>query len=438
MRISIFGLGYVGSVTGACLAELGHSVVGVEPNPLKVDMVNRGQSPIVEAGLEERLKGAVAAGRLKATTNWQTAIAETDMAFVCVGTPSLSNGNIDLKFVRRVAEHIGSGLSEKKGRFTVVVRSTVLPGTVEEIVIPILEATSGHKAGRDFGVCMNPEFLRESTAIHDFFNPPKTVIGELNARSGEPLAGIYSGLPGPLRRVPLRVAEMVKYADNTFHAAKVVFANEIGNICKELKIDSHQMMEIFCLDTKLNLSPSYLKPGFAFGGSCLPKDIRALNYEARVLEVETPLLGSLLESNKRQVLKVVNKLREYKGRTIGFFGLSFKGGTDDLRESPMVEIIETMLGKGFTVRIYDRYVSIGRLMGANKEYIEKEIPHLSNILCGSPEELLQSCEVIVIGYKDDEVRTALTQVSSRHVVVDLVRACDNGLPHAGEYYGICW
>jgi len=438
MRISIFGLGYVGCVTGTCLAELGHNIVGVEPNSVKVDMVNRAQSPIVEAGLEERLKNAVAAGLFKATKDWPAAMAETDMAFVCVGTPSLSNGNIDLRFVRRVSDHIGLALKEKKGWFTVVIRSTVLPGTVEEIVIPGLEAASGKKAGRDFGVCMNPEFLRESTAVHDFYHPPKTVIGELNARSGEPLAAIYAGLPGPIRRVPLRVAEMIKYADNTFHAAKVVFANEIGNICKELSIDSHKVMEIFCLDTKLNLSPYYLKPGFAFGGSCLPKDIRALTYEARVLDLETPLLGSLLESNKRQVLKVVNKLREYKGRAIGFFGLSFKGGTDDLRESPMVEIIETMLGKGFMVNIYDRYVSLGRLMGANKEYIEKEIPHLSTILCDSAEELLERSDVIVVGYKDDEIRTVLEQVTAKHIIVDLVRASENGIPRAGEYYGICW
>jgi GDP-mannose 6-dehydrogenase len=438
MLISIFGLGYVGSVTGTCFAELGHFVVGVETNPMKVDMINRAQSPIVETGIEERLRKAVAAGSLKATTDWQAALAETDMAFVCVGTPSLSNGNIDLRFVRRVSEHIGSALREKDKWFTVVIRSTVLPGTVEEIVIPILEAASNKKAGRDFGVCMNPEFLREGTAIQDFFDPPKTVIGEFNSRSGEPLAEVYRGFPGSLRRVPLRVAEMVKYADNTFHAAKVVFANEIGNICKELSIDSHKVMEIFCLDTKLNLSPYYLKPGFAFGGSCLPKDIRALNYEARLLDVETPLLSSLLESNKRQVLKVVNKLREYKGRTIGFLGLSFKGGTDDLRESPMVEIIETMLGKGFTVNIYDRYVSIGRLMGANKEYIEKEIPHLSNILCGSTEQLLQNCDVIVVGYKDDEITAALGRLTSKHIVIDLVRAYDNGLLNVAEYYGICW
>lgn len=438
MRISVFGLGYVGIVTGVCLAEREHFVMGVEPNPAKVEMLHSAKSPIVEAGLDERLQQAVAGGRFKATSDWRLAVAETDMAFVCVGTPSLSNGNIDLRFVRRVAEHIGSALADKDSYFNVVIRSTVLPGTIEEIVVPILEENSAKKAGQDFGVCMHPEFLREGTAVGDFYNPPKTVIGELDERSGRSLAEIYDGFPGTIRRVPLRVAEMVKYADNAFHAAKIVFANEIGNICKELQIDSHQVMEIFCLDTKLNLSPYYLKPGFAFGGSCLPKDLRAINYEARTLDVDTPMLNALLDSNKRQILKVVNKLREFKGRSLGFLGLSFKAGTDDLRESPLVEVIETMLGKGFVVRVYDRYVSLGQLMGANKEYIEREIPHIASIMCGSADELLQTCDVIIVGYKDTEVKKTLDRVSDRHAVVDLVRACEGGLRGGGEYYGICW
>jgi GDP-mannose 6-dehydrogenase len=438
MRISIFGLGYVGSVTGVCLAELGHVVTAVEPNPEKVGRLNRAECPIVESGLGERLDKAVMEGRIKATGDWATAVGETDMAFICVGTPGLANGKIDLSFVHRVSEHIGAALAEKDSWFTVVVRSTVLPGTVEREVIPILEGASGKSAGRDFGVCMNPEFLREGSAVYDFYNPPKTIIGQLDWGSGEPLAELYSGMPGPLRRVPLRVAEMVKYADNAFHAAKVVFANEIGNICKELGIDSHQVMDLFCLDTKLNLSPYYLKPGFAFGGSCLPKDLRALNYEARLLDVETPMLNALLGSNKQQIQRVVDKLRDYKGRSIGFLGLSFKGGTDDLRESPLVEVVETILGKGFTVRIYDRYVSLARLTGANKAYIEKEIPHLAAILCGSPEELLEQCDVLVVGYKDPEILSLLDRASDGHAVLDLVRACENGRPPGGEYYGICW
>ena len=438
MRISVFGLGYVGSVTAGCLAELGHTVVGVEPNPTKLDMLNRGQSPIVEAGFQEILKKSVASGQLSATSDWAAAMAQTELAFVCVGTPSLGSGNIDLSHVRRAAEHIGSALRGKKDYFRVVIRSTVLPGTVEDVVIPVLERASGRQARRDFGVCMNPEFLRESTAVHDFYHPPKTVIGELDTRSGEALAELYAKLPAPLKRVPLRVAEMVKYTDNSFHAVKVVFANEIGNICKELKIDSHRVMEIFCLDTKLNLSPCYLKPGFAFGGSCLPKDLRAINFEARSHNVDTPMLNSLLDSNKRQVSKVVNKLREYRGKKLGFLGLSFKDGTDDLRESPMVDLIETMLGKGFSARIYDPDVSLGRLLGANKEYIEREIPHLSNLLIASASELIEQCDVIVIGHKLENPKAVLAQVSQRHVVIDLARACDGHLATAGEYYGICW
>jgi GDP-mannose 6-dehydrogenase len=438
MRISVFGLGYVGSVTVACLAEMGHKVLGVEPNPLKVDMLNQGKSPIVEAELEGMLKKSVASGQISATDDWSAAVSQTEMAIVCVGTPSLSNGNIDLRYVRRAAEHIGTAVGNKSEYFRVVIRSTVLPGTVDSVIIPALEHASGKQAGRDFGVCMNPEFLREGTAVHDFYYPPKTVIGELDVRSGEALAELYAKLPAPLKRVPLRVAEMVKYTDNSFHAVKVVFANEIGNICKEMKIDSHRVMEIFCLDTKLNLSPYYLKPGFAFGGSCLPKDLRAINFEARSHNLDTPMLNSLLDSNKRQVSKVVNKLRDYKGKKLGFLGLSFKGGTDDLRESPMVDLIETMLGKGFAVRIFDPYVSLGRLLGANKDYIEREIPHLSNLLCASASDLIEQCDVIVVGHKIEDAKTVLSQVNQRHVLIDLSRACEGHLAAAGEYYGICW
>jgi len=438
MRISVFGLGYVGSVTAGCLAEMGHTIVGVEPNPTKLGMVNRGQSPIVEEGFQEILKKFVAIGQISATSDWAAAMAQTELAIVCVGTPSLESGNIDLSHVRRAAEQIGSALRDKKDYFRVVIRSTVLPGTVEDVVIPVLERASGRQAGPDFGVCMHPEFLRESTAVHDFYHPPKTVIGELDSRSGEALAELYAKLPAPLKRVPLHVAEMVKYTDNSFHAVKVTFANEIGNICKELKIDSHRVMEIFCLDTKLNLSPYYLKPGFAFGGSCLPKDLRAINFKARSHNVDTPMLCSLLDSNKRQISKVVNKLREYRGKKLGFLGLSFKHGTDDLRESPMVDLIETMLGKGFSVRIHDSYVSLGRLLGANKEYIEREIPHLSNLLSPSASELIEQCDVIVIGYKLEDPEAVLAQISQRHVVIDLARACDGHLAAAGEYYGICW
>jgi GDP-mannose 6-dehydrogenase len=360
------------------------------------------------------------------------------MALVCVGTPSRSNGSIDLGYVRRVCEQIGQALRGRTTFFTVVIRSTVIPGSVEGELVPILERESGMKAGEGFGVCMNPEFLRESTSVHDFHHPPKTVIGELNPRSGDILAAMYAHLSCPLIRTSIRVAEMVKYVDNTFHALKVSFANEIGNLCKPLGVDSHQVMDIFCQDTKLNLSPYYLKPGFAFGGSCLPKDLRAVNYEARGMDLQLPLLGSILESNALQIRRVIRKLMEYKGRRLGILGLSFKGGTDDLRESPIVEVIEAMLGKGFSLRIYDRHVSLARLMGANKDYIEKEIPHISSLMCGSVEELMAQSDVIVVSNKSPEFADAVAKAGPRHAVIDLVRIVPHPPEGAGEYYGLCW
>jgi len=438
MRISIFGMGYVGCVSGACLAALGHRVFGVEPNPVKVKLINSGKSPIVEKDLDTLIEKSVKERLFTATEDWRQAIDDSDLAIICVGTPSHANGSIDLRFVWRVCEQIGQALAHRKTYFTVVIRSTVLPGTVEQTVIPVLEEHSKKRAGVDFGVCMNPEFLREGTSVFDFHNPPKTVIGELNARSGECLASLYQSLPGPMVRVPLRVAEMVKYVDNTFHALKVSFANEIGNLSKELGVDSHHVMDIFCLDTKLNLSPYYLKPGFAFGGSCLPKDLRALTSEARMLDVNVPLLNSILESNRLQIQKVIKKLLDYKGKSLGFLGFSFKGGTDDLRESPIVEVIESMLGKGFQIKIYDRHVSLAKLMGANKEYIEREIPHISRLMCASAAELMQSSDVIVVANRDEEFKSALAQVRPNQAIVDLVRIADSKPANAESYYGICW
>jgi GDP-mannose 6-dehydrogenase len=437
-RISIFGMGYVGCVSGACLASLGHKVIGVEPNRTKVDLINSGRSPIVEQDVEALIAKGVATKLYHATDDWRAAIAETEVGLVCVGTPSLSNGSIDLRYVRRVCEQIGQALKTRNAYFTVVIRSTIIPGSVETVLIPILERESGLKAGVDFGVCMNPEFLREGTSVHDFHHPPKTVIGELNSHSGDVLAAIYGGLPGPLIRTSIRVAEMVKYVDNTFHAIKVTFANEIGNLSKALNIDSHQVMDIFCQDTKLNLSPYYLKPGFAFGGSCLPKDLRAMTHEARMLDIDLPLLGSILESNDLQVLKVVQRLMRHKGKALGFLGLSFKGGTDDLRESPIVEVIEAMLGKGFTVQIYDRHVSIARLMGANKEYIEKEIPHLSRLMCAEAAKLVAESDVIIVTNKEAEFREVLTPLPKGKTVIDLVRIFSPPPVGADNYEGICW
>jgi GDP-mannose 6-dehydrogenase len=438
MKISIFGMGYVGCVSGACLASLGHRVIGVEPNPTKVDLINSGKSPIVEKGLNELLFTQVHEGRFKASSDWQAAIAETDMAWVCVGTPSRANGSTDLRYVRRVCEQIGQALRDRKTFFTVVIRSTVFPGSVEEIFKPILEQESGRKAGIDFGLCMNPEFLRESTSIEDFHNPPKTVIGELTPESGKALAEVYQHLPGAHIRTSLRVAEMVKYVDNTFHALKITFANEIGNLAKELKIDSHQVMSIFCQDTKLNLSPYYFKPGFAYGGSCLPKDLRSLNYEARTLDLELPVLSNIQQSNRLQISKVIRKLLEFKGKKLGFLGLSFKGGTDDLRESPIVEVIEAVIGKGYDVKIYDKHVSLARLMGANRDYIEKEIPHISRLMCDTVADVMNTCDVVIVSNRNAEFTEAIADSQARHTIIDLVRIVPEAPKNAGVYYGLCW
>jgi len=438
LRVSIFGMGYVGCVSGACLSSLGHSVIGVDLNQTKVDMINAGRCPIVEKDLDTLIANGVNEGRYRATDNWKSAVTETDLALVCVGTPSRSNGSIDLTYVTRVCEQIGQALPFHKGFFTVVFRSTIIPGSVEKLLIPILERASGLAAGVDFGVCMNPEFLREGTSVYDFHHPPKTVIGELNSKSGEALVSLYSGLPGPFIRTSLRIAEVVKYADNAFHAVKVTFANEIGSFCKGLGVDSHAVMDIFCQDTKLNLSPYYLKPGFAFGGSCLPKDLRAITHEARMLDLELPLLGSILESNRLQVLKVIRKLMEHKGRSLGFLGLSFKGGTDDLRESPIVEVIEALIGKGFDVRIYDRHVSLARLMGANKLYIEREIPHISRVMCSNASDLLAQSDVIVVVNREDEFRELLTPMPANKLVIDLVRIFSQPPSDGQTYEGICW
>jgi len=438
MKISIFGMGYVGCVSGACLASLENEVIGVEPNPVKVDLINRGKSPIVETGVDALIATSLKNGKFRATADWKQAVLDSDLAFVCVGTPSNANGSINTHFLQRVCEQIGQALREKKSWFTVVIRSTVIPGTVEKQLIPVLEQQSGKKAGVDFGVCMHPEFLREGTAVADFHHPPYTVIGEIDPRSGDSVAGLYASIAAPVFRTPIRVAETVKYANNCFHAVKVAFANEIGNFCKEVSVDSHQVMEIFCKDTKLNLSPYYLKPGFAFGGSCLPKDLRALTHEARGLDLPMPLLDSVLESNHAQIARVLKKLLEFKGKKVGFLGLSFKGGTDDLRESPIVDLAESLIGKGFDLHIYDRHVSLARLLGANKEYIEREIPHLSRLLSSSATELIEQSDVIVVGNRDEEFPKLLANLPPQKMVVDLVRILPNPPTDGRRYYGICW
>jgi GDP-mannose 6-dehydrogenase len=438
MKVSVFGLGYVGAVSAGCLAQMGHSVIGVDANPSKVAMINQGLPPVVETGLSELLETVTQSGALSATESWNDAIAASEVALVCVGTPSSQNGSLSTELVKRVSEQIGIALAAKDEYFVVAVRSTVLPGTVEGLVIPILEARSGKISGRDFGVCMVPEFLREGTSVKDFYHPSRTLIGELDGRAGDTLAALFEGIEGPVIRTSIRVAESLKYADNAFHALKVTFANEIGNICKANDCDSHEVMKIFCMDTKLNLSPYYLKPGFAFGGSCLPKDLRALTYHARSMDVSTPLLDSILVSNKKQIEGVTTLLQRYKGRSLGFLGLSFKHGTDDMRESPILEVIEAMIGKGFQVGIYDEFVSIARLVGANKQYIEKEIPHISTLMRSSAEELVRDSDVVVVSNASEKFGRILAQSTRpEQVVIDLVRIME-GNEVKGQYYGISW
>lgn len=437
MKISIFGLGYVGAVSAGCLAKEGHEVIGVDPSGVKVELINQGKTPIIEKDIGEVIEQAVQQGLLRATTDVRQAVNDSQISLICVGTPSQLNGSLDLKYVRRVCEEIGEAIKEKSEFHVVVARSTMLPGSMGTIVIPTLEASSGKRAGVDFGVCNNPEFLREGTAVYDFYNPPKTVIGETDERSGDLMASLYQKMDAPLIRTSVETAEMVKYTDNVWHALKVGFANEIGNVCKAVGIDGHRVMEIFCQDTKLNLSPYYLKPGFAFGGSCLPKDVRALTYKARTLDVDVPILNSILPSNDRQVERGLQMIMDKGHKKVGILGFSFKAGTDDLRESPIVELVERLLGKGYDVRLYDRNVNLAKLVGANRDYIMNHIPHISKYMMASMDEVLAHGETLVIGNGSAEFCDILARLQPGQVVVDLVRISD-AVSEAGRYDGICW
>jgi GDP-mannose 6-dehydrogenase len=437
MRISVFGLGYVGCISAACFAKEGHDVIGVDVNSTKVDIINRGESPIVEAGIGEIIHEMVSSGHLHATTDPGQAIQNSDVSVVCVGTPSNANGSLDLTHVKRVCEEIGAQLQEKTQRHTVVIRSTMLPGTVENVVVPKLEEYSGNKAGKNFAVCINPEFLREGTSVKDFYAPPFTLIGADNEETATLVRQLYAGIDAPVFVTAVKTAEMVKYVSNCFHALKVSFANEIGNICKALVIDSHEVMNVFCQDTKLNLSSYYLKPGFAFGGSCLPKDLRAINYKAKQLDVEVPVLSAILPSNRLQIQHAVEMVLQTGKKRVGVFGFSFKAGTDDLRESPMVSLIEALIGKGLQLTIYDREVSLARLFGANKEYIEREIPHIAQLMRGSIQEVLRESEVLIVGNRAEEFRAIESQVANDQLILDLVRLFDR-TSSEDHYEGICW
>lgn len=439
MKISIFGLGYVGTVSAGCFAQDGHEVIGVDPVGTKVDLINSGHSPIIEGEIDAIVAAMVQAGRLRATDDHAEAIRETELSFVCVGTPSQANGNLDLRYIRRICEQIGGALKHRTAtaKHTVVIRSTILPGTMREIVVPILEESSGKKAGVDFGVCHNPEFLREGSAVKDFRCPPKTIIGELNRADGARLATLYEKIEAPLIRTDLEIAEMVKYVDNSWHALKIGFANEIGNICKSLGLDAHEVMKIFCKDQKLNISPAYLLPGFAFGGSCLPKDLRALAYKAKLNDLVLPIMNAILPSNEMQVARGLGLIMQNGHRKIGVLGFSFKAGTDDLRESPVIEVIERLIGKGCDVRVYDKNVKIASLLGANRDFILNHIPHISKLMVEDIDAVLDHAQTVVVGNQDPDFRTVPDRLRKEQRLVDFARIT-NRKSGDGKYDGICW
>jgi len=436
MNISIFGMGYVGAVSAACMAKWGHQVVGVDVSQSKVDLINRGESPIVEPGLDELLKEQVAAGSIRATTDARDAVISTEISMVCVGTPSKKNGDIDLSFLEEVALQIGMAIREKTSYHSVIIRSTVPPGTVRMILIPLLEKGSGKRAGIDFGVGMNPEFLREGTAIQDCCYPPMTIIGEMNTASGDPLASVYSFLPAPLIRKSIEVAEAVKYACNAWHATKITFANEIGRFAKMHGIDGRDVMEIVCTDKQLNVSERYMQPGFAFGGSCLPKDLRGLSYRARQKDIRLPMLDAILAGNQAQIEAAMEMVEIPNLRRVGLLGLSFKTGTDDLRESPLVELAERLIGKGYQLRIFDQTVQYARITGRNRLYIDTKIPHVSSLIKSDLGEVIRDSDIIIVGKKDPLFEQALREEDSKKVVVDLVGLGSFSSNATAE--GICW
>lgn len=437
MIVSIFGLGYVGMVSAVCLASRGHHVIGVDISEQKIDSISQGVSPIIEPGVQERLQIALENGLLAVTSDVTKAVHESDISLLCVGTPSNPNGSLCLDQVLRAAEQIGVALVTKQGYHGVALRSTVLPGTIDRVVA-IIEDVSGKAVFEAFGVASNPEFLREGTAIADFEAPPFTVVGTQDTKMVALLRDLYAGTPAPFHAIKVREAELLKYACNAFHAVKVTFANEIGAIGKQLGIDSHDVMRIFAQDDKLNISARYLRPGFAFGGSCLPKDVRAITYESRSLDVSAPLLESLEVSNQIQIRRVVDWVIGRRKRHVGILGLSFKSNTDDLRESPLVTVAEALLGKGFDVSIYDSNVNVAKLIGANLSYAEQEIPHLSKLMRDQVDDVLDHAEVILVGNREPEFEDVLTKLKPGQVVLDLVRVADRSTSTGGEYEGIGW
>ena len=441
MKVAVFGLGYVGVVSAACFARDGHTVIGVDPNTVKTDFLSRGRSPIVEPGLDELIASAVASGRLTCSDH-ASAVSLCDVLMVCVGTPGQANGSLDLTYVRRTAQQIGEQLAESSQYKVVVIRSTLLPGSMQGVVIPILEQCSQRQAGKEFGVSINPEFLREGSAIFDYDHPPKTVIGASDERAAGVVRELYATLSAPVLLTSLRTAEMIKYVDNSWHALKITFANEIGRLCKAMDLDARLLMRLFCTDTKLNVSSAYLRPGFAFGGSCLPKDLRALTYQGRLLDVDTPVLNSILGSNQIHIAHAMSMIRATGRRRVGLLGLSFKEGTDDLRESALVTLAEQLIGKGYDLAIYDKNVRLASLIGANLEYILNHIPHIGRLLVDRPEELFDLADVIVVAAADQEFGALLRRQEPAKTIIDLVGIWNTSEEDCGiateNYDGIAW
>ena len=437
MRISVFGLGYVGAVSCGCLPELGHEVIGVDTNPLKVKMINDGQSPVVEEGINELITKAVNEGKLRATHDVEDAILNSDVSLISVATPSNANYTPNLTAVDAVVRQIGEVLRKKTGPHVIVLRSTVQPGTTEERILPILLESSGREIGDNLALVFNPEFLREGSSVKDFHQPPQTVVGSIGEMGYTAMEEMYAGLPGPFVRTNTKIAESVKYLCNVFHALKIVFANEAGSVLKACDLDGREVMKIFCQDTQLNISAAYLRPGFAFGGSCLPKEVKGFLTMARDLDVPIPTLSALLDSNEAHIKRAYDMIARDGRKKVALFGLAFKPGTDDMRDSPLVVLAERLIGKGFELGIFDRFVKISRLLGKNKEFIEREIPHLERLLAESPEDVLKDAEVIVIGHADAEARAAIVAHANGRRIVDLSGYAE--LVNAGaDYEGICW
>jgi GDP-mannose 6-dehydrogenase len=433
MNISIFGLGYVGCVSLGCLARNGHNVIGIDIQKLKVDLINSGKPTIIEKDIYGIIEEQYRKGTIRATFDYKEAVGESEISILCVGTPSTLNGHLNLEHICETARQIGEALASKKEFHIVVIRSTVLPGTNEQVG-RIIEEVSGKEKNRDFAVISNPEFLREGSAVEDYYNPSVTVLAGENEYALDVITKMYEGVKAPIVRVDIKVAEIIKYVNNSFHALKVVFANEVGNICKKLDLDSHKVMKLFCMDDKLNLSSYYLKPGFAYGGSCLPKDLKTLKTLAHDHYLDSPIINAIAGSNEQQKDVALRLIESTNKKKIGILGLSFKPGTDDLRYSPIVEVVERLIGKGYEVRVYDNNVNLSRLMGKNKSYIEEILPHLSSILSTSVQDVLAWADVIVISNKEKEFHDIRPHNNQK--IIDLVRI--DSLMSLNNYEGICW